>query len=121
MQFKATESYFRRTEMRIVTLGCGCTPIFAKPYPKKGEQMWCLRCNVETVVETTCPEFRSSCLSCPAGARFGRAEENAYRWAVRHRRRRPGHIVIVRDGPRVVYTFDNRGQLELAVGDEPNF
>lgn len=92
----------------IVTMDCLHTRIYEDPPPQKGEELWCLRCDVVRHVIAAPPEIRVRCQQCSFARAFGRARVNAEIGASKHRIKHPTHTVLMFDGKTVLRRFEDR-------------
>lgn len=75
---------------------CGHKRTFQSPYPSKGDEVFCFKCQNETRVADGVDElYRVKCQSCRWGRMFGADKIGASRLASRHATRFPDHIVDV--------------------------
>ncbi|HEY6019177.1 MAG TPA: hypothetical protein VIY48_04535 [Candidatus Paceibacterota bacterium] len=101
-------------EVMVVTKGdvlleCGHTLHFPTGRPHKKERLWCRRCEDEKSVAAvgTGKAFRVKCRTCNYGRpKGGRLDSDTS--AVRHREKRPHHVVDILDAAgTIVHTFQD--------------
>lgn len=94
-----------------ILYACGHKRTFDAPYPVKGSDVYCLKCQNETTVIASADElFRVKCDGCTFGRAYGTDRRQASRAASLHAVRRSGHTVaLIKDGKVLVYVSANGG------------
>lgn len=105
-----------------VLLECGCTLHFNVALPHKKERLWCNRHKVESRPATigTGKAFRVRCQTCNyTRGKTGRLDADTS--AVRHRGKRPHHVVELLDSNgTIVHTFQD-GEAVTTLPDLPPY
>lgn len=92
----------------LIQFACGHTRKFSLPYPEVGSDIWCLKCQRETIVVTDSNElYRIYCTKRDYTALFGTDKHAALRAAQRHITRKRHPVSLWKGGTQLaVYNVD---------------
>ena len=100
----------------VCLLQCGHTAMY-EPQPKKGEDVYCRRCNDYTKVKASSQEYAWHCPVCKITRPHGTDKDGARRSGRTHQRKYH-HVVVLRRGYDTVEVIGPEGQGELSVVEE---
>jgi len=100
-----------------VYYSCGHDGTYRAPGPRVGDWVLCVYCDGYRIVtvsrEGANGQHSWKCRNCPSGRSYGQAKVNRDLGAVRHRRKRPGHVVDLFHGSRLEHTYGNDSQMTI--------
>jgi hypothetical protein len=118
---RTSRSSRKRPPSKVIMLNCMHTVVFKDVPPRKGDTIYCIRCNHPSKVIVASIEHRFKCRTCGYSRSYGEAPVSARVFGSKHSVK-CRHVVDIFYGNQLLETagLHNASQLELSL-DEPTF